>query len=58
APAYVKVGDMVTPDTKVCIVEAMKVMNEITAGVSGKIVEILCTNGQSVGASQVLMHVE
>lgn len=58
AAPYVKIGDMVTPETKVCIVEAMKVMNEITAGVSGKVVDILCTNGQSVSASQVLMYVE
>lgn len=58
AAAYVKVGDTVQADSKVCIVEAMKIMNEITAGVGGKIVEILVTNGQAVTAQQVLMYVE
>ncbi len=55
---YVKVGDTVNPDTKVCIVEAMKIMNEISAGVAGKVVEVLVKSGQSVQANQVLMYVE
>jgi len=58
ADAYVKVGDTIAADTKVCIVEAMKIMNEISAGVAGKVVEILVKHGQSVQANQVLMYVE
>jgi acetyl-CoA carboxylase biotin carboxyl carrier protein len=45
---FVKVGDMVQEDTVLCIIEAMKVMNEVKAGKSGKIVEILVENGHPV----------
>ncbi|MBN1124229.1 MAG: acetyl-CoA carboxylase biotin carboxyl carrier protein [Sedimentisphaerales bacterium] len=55
--SYVSVGDKVKPDTIVCIVEAMKVMNEIKAGVSGTIVEILCQAGQPVEFGQTLFRV-
>jgi acetyl-CoA carboxylase biotin carboxyl carrier protein len=55
---YAKVGDIVTAESKIGIVEAMKIMNEISSGVSGKVVEILVKNGQSVTANQVLMLVE
>lgn len=47
-PHFVKVGDIVTEDTVVCIVEAMKVMNEVKAGVKGKVAEILVENGHPV----------
>lgn len=47
-PHFVKVGDRVTEDTVVCIVEAMKVMNEVKAGVSGVVTEILVENGHPV----------
>lgn len=47
-PNFVKVGDMVEADTVVCIIEAMKVMNEVKAGVSGKVAEILVDNGHPV----------
>ncbi len=47
-PAFVKVGDKVTPGMVVCIVEAMKVMNEVKAGVAGTIVEILVDNAQPI----------
>jgi acetyl-CoA carboxylase biotin carboxyl carrier protein len=43
-PPFVKVGDQVSPDTVVCIVEAMKMFNEIPAGVSGKVVGIIARN--------------
>lgn len=46
--SFVKVGDRVTEDTVVCIVEAMKVMNEVKAGVSGIVKEILVDNGHPV----------
>jgi acetyl-CoA carboxylase biotin carboxyl carrier protein len=54
---YIKVGDTVNPDTVVCIVEAMKVMNEIKAELSGTVVEICCKDGQAVEFGQVLFKV-
>jgi len=45
---FVKVGDKVHESTVVCIIEAMKVMNEVKAGVQGTIAEILLHNGQPV----------
>lgn len=47
-PSFVKVGDHVQENTVVCIIEAMKVMNEVKAGVSGKIVEIIAESSQPV----------
>ncbi len=58
ASAFVKVGDTVSPDTTVCIVEAMKVMNEIKADAKGKIVQILKGNGDSVLNNEVMFIVE
>ena len=58
AKPFVKVGDTVSAGQVVCIVEAMKLMNEIEAEVSGKIVEICVEDGQSVEYGQVLMYVE
>jgi acetyl-CoA carboxylase biotin carboxyl carrier protein len=57
APPYAQVGDTVTPDTVVCIVEAMKVMNEIKAGMSGRIVDVLVENAQPVEFGQPLFRV-
>lgn len=47
-PAFVKVGDRVDENTVVCIIEAMKVMNEVKAGASGTIAEVLADNAQPV----------
>ena len=58
AAAYVKVGDHVGPDTTVCIVEAMKVFNEIPAETSGKIVASLVENGDPVEYGQPLFKVD
>lgn len=58
SPAYVKVGDHIGPETTVCIVEAMKVFNEIPAEVSGKIVTVLVENGESVEFGQPLFKVD
>lgn len=58
SPAYVSVGQAVTPDTVVCIVEAMKVMNEIKAEVSGVIAEIAAENGKPVQFGQALFRVK
>lgn len=55
---YVEVGTTVTPQTVVCIIEAMKVMNEIKAENSGTIAEILVTNGQAVEFGQVLFKLK
>ena len=55
---FVTVGSQVGPDTVVCIVEAMKVMNEIKAETSGTIVKILCKAGQAVEYGQALFKVK
>lgn len=55
---YVKVGSKVQPDTVVCIVEAMKLFNEIEAEVEGEIVEILVKDGQLVEYGQPLFLVK
>ncbi len=55
---FVKVGDQVGPETTVCVLEAMKVFNEIPAECSGKIVAVLVTNGQAIEFGQPLFRVE
>lgn len=57
-PAYVAVGDKVKKDSVVCIVEAMKLFNEIEAEINGEIVEILVENGQLVEYGQPLFLVK
>ena len=47
-PSFIKVGDKVKEDTVVCIIEAMKVMNEVKAGVSGTVSEVMVENGHPV----------
>lgn len=56
--AFVTEGDKVNPNTVVCIVEAMKLFNEIEAEVSGEIVEILVDNGELVEFGQPLFRVK
>ena len=56
-PAYVKTGDKVSDDTVVCIVEAMKLMNEIQAEISGEIVKIYVENAQPVEYGQPLFGI-
>lgn len=58
APPYVKVGDQVGPDTVVCMIEAMKVFNEIPAETSGKIVGVLAQNGHPVEFGQPLFKID
>ncbi|MDO4586187.1 MAG: acetyl-CoA carboxylase biotin carboxyl carrier protein [Planctomycetia bacterium] len=58
SPAYVKVGDSISPDKTVCIVEAMKVFNEIQAEMSGKIIAILVKNGDAVEFGKPLFKVD
>jgi acetyl-CoA carboxylase biotin carboxyl carrier protein len=57
SPAYVSVGQEVSEDTVVCIIEAMKVMNEIKAEVRGVIAEIVADNGKPVQFGQPLFRV-
>lgn len=56
-PPFVDMGNRIQKGQVVCIIEAMKVMNEIEAEVSGEIVEILVQNGQPVEYGQPLMRV-
>lgn len=58
APPFVKVGDQVGPESVVCIIEAMKVFNEIPAECSGKIAAVLVENGDAVEYGQKLFRVE
>jgi acetyl-CoA carboxylase biotin carboxyl carrier protein len=55
---YVSVGDVVEEETVVCIIEAMKIMNEVKAEARGKIVEILVENGAAIEYGQALFTVE
>ena len=54
---YVELGSRVEPDTVVCIIEAMKVMNEIKAEMSGVIIDVVAVNGSAVEYGQVLFKV-
>ena len=56
-PVFVKIGDKVDESTVVCIVEAMKVMNEVKAGVSGTVAEILADNAQPVEFGTKLLRI-
>jgi acetyl-CoA carboxylase biotin carboxyl carrier protein len=57
-PAFVKVGDRVTPATVVCLIEAMKVFNEVTADVAGVVAEVCVENKQFVEYNTVLFRVD
>ena len=54
---FVEIGDRIAPGQTVCIIEAMKLMNEIEAEISGQIVEIAVENGQPVEYGQTLMWI-
>jgi acetyl-CoA carboxylase biotin carboxyl carrier protein len=58
SPPFVKVGDHIGPETVVCIVEAMKVFNQIPAEVSGRIIAVLAENGSPVEFGQPLFKVD
>ncbi|MGK7889281.1 MAG: acetyl-CoA carboxylase biotin carboxyl carrier protein [Leptolyngbyaceae cyanobacterium] len=57
-PPFVAVGDRIATGQTVCIIEAMKLMNELEAEVNGTIVELLVENAQPVEFGQVLMRVD
>jgi acetyl-CoA carboxylase biotin carboxyl carrier protein len=58
AEPYVKVGDRVDTSTVVCIIEAMKVFNEIPAEIRGKIVAVLCEDGEAVEFDKPLFKLD
>ncbi len=58
ADPYVEVGQIIQPKTVLCIIEAMKLMNEIESDVGGRIVKILVENGQPVEYNQTLFLIE
>jgi len=58
AKPFVEVGDAIKEGAPICIIEAMKIMNEIESDLSGKVVRILCENGQAVEFGQPLFIVE
>ena len=57
-PPFVEIGQAVEPDTVLCIIEVMKLMNSIEAGVRGTVREIFVANGTAVDAGEVLMAIE
>jgi acetyl-CoA carboxylase biotin carboxyl carrier protein len=58
AKSFADVGDHIKPGEPVCIIEAMKIMNEIEADCEGKVLRILCENGQAVEFGQPLFVIE
>ena len=58
SPPFVKVGDHVGPTSTICLIEAMKVFNEIPAEVSGKVVSVLVANGEPVEFGQPLFKID
>ncbi|QJC57468.1 Biotin carboxyl carrier protein of acetyl-CoA carboxylase [Polaromonas vacuolata] len=58
AKAFVEVGNVVKEGDTICIIEAMKILNEIEADKSGTITKILCENGQAVEYGQALFMIE
>jgi acetyl-CoA carboxylase biotin carboxyl carrier protein len=56
-PAFVKIGSVVKAESVVCIIEAMKVFNQIPAEVNGTITAVLAKNGDAVEFGQPLFHV-
>ena len=57
-PVFIEIGDIVTPESVVCIVEAMKLFNEIESEVSGKVVKILVEDGTPIEFGQPLFLVD
>lgn len=58
AEPFVEVGSKIEEDQVICIIEAMKLMNEIKSGVKGKVLEVLVENGEAVEFDQPLFRVE
>jgi len=58
APAYIEVGQVIDPGQVICIIEAMKLMNEIKSEIKGKILEVLVDNAEPVEFGQPLFLIE
>jgi acetyl-CoA carboxylase biotin carboxyl carrier protein len=58
APSFVEVGSVIRPGQTLCIVEAMKLMNEIEAELSGTVIECIAQNGKSVEFGQKLFRIK
>jgi acetyl-CoA carboxylase biotin carboxyl carrier protein len=58
APPFVEVGSTVKPDTVVCIIETMKLMNSVTAGAGGTVAQILVENAQFADQGAILMRIQ
>ena len=58
AKAFVEIGSVVKAGETICIIEAMKILNEIEADMSGTVTKILCENGQAVEYGQPLFMIE
>jgi acetyl-CoA carboxylase biotin carboxyl carrier protein len=58
APPFVAIGDRVQPDSVIGIIEVMKLMNQVTAGVTGLVTEIVAPNGEMVEHGQPLIRVK
>lgn len=58
APPFVEVGDIVSPGQVLCIIEALKVMNEIESDVRGRVVKVLVENGETVEYGQPLFIID
>ncbi|MFZ2218885.1 MAG: biotin/lipoyl-containing protein, partial [Rhodoferax sp.] len=58
AKAFVEVGDEIKAGETICIVEAMKILNEIEADKSGTVTKVMCDNGQAVEYGQPLFVIE
>ena len=56
-PPFVSVGDHIEPDTVIGIIEVMKLMNTVSAEVSGTVVQVVAPNGESVKAGDTLIRV-
>jgi acetyl-CoA carboxylase biotin carboxyl carrier protein len=57
APPFVSVGDAVTEETTLCIIEVMKLMHRVPAGVRGTVVQVIGTNGEPVETGEVLFRI-
>ena len=55
AKSFVEIGDVVKVGDTVCIIEAMKILNEIEADMSGTVTQILCENGQAIEYGQPMI---
>lgn len=58
AEPYIKEGDMISPGKVLCIIEAMKLMNEVEAEISGRVIKIMVNNAQPVEYNQPMFLVE